>query len=135
MLLMEEAPYRLVETAGAACRSLSARCSIAADGSPRMIRTAIFDATERRGYERELLRAKQRAEASEAQAKALARTLQQTLIPQAPPEIPGLDVAAVYRPAGSGDEVGGDFYDIFEVGAEDWVIVVGDVCGRVSTPR
>src|SRR5919112_3487534 len=42
-------------------------------GAPVLVRTAVFDATERRGYERELLRSKQRAEASEAQATALAR--------------------------------------------------------------
>ena len=63
---------------------------------------ALFDATERRRYERELLLAKHRAEASEAHAVRLARTLQETLIPPATPEIPGLEVAAAYRPAGRG---------------------------------
>jgi phosphoserine phosphatase RsbU/P len=99
-------------------------------GAPMVIRTAIFDATLRREYERELLRAKQRAEDSEARATALARTLQQTLIPPAPPAIPDLDVAAVYRPAGDGSEVGGDFYDVFQIGTGDWVVAVGDVCGK-----
>ena len=60
----------------------------------------------------------------------LARTLQQTLIPPTPPAIPGLDVAAEYRPAGDGTEVGGDFYDVFQVGAADWVVTIGDVCGK-----
>lgn len=101
-----------------------------AEGEPVVIRTAVFDATERREYERELLRAKQRAEASESRARHLASTLQQTLIPPAPPNVPGLDVAAAYRPAGSGDEVGGDFYDVFEVSTDDWVLVVGDVRGK-----
>lgn len=100
------------------------------DGHPRVIRTAVFDATERRGYERELVAARRRAEASEARAQLLARTLQQTLIPRAAPHVPGLDVAAVYRPAGDGDEVGGDFYDIFEIAEGDWVVAVGDVCGK-----
>ncbi|HUR18310.1 MAG TPA: SpoIIE family protein phosphatase [Acidimicrobiales bacterium] len=99
-------------------------------GSPVVVRTAVFDATERREYERELLRSKERAEASEARATLLARTLQQTLIPPTPPTIEGLDIAAVYRPAGSGDEVGGDFYDIFEIGSGDWVVAIGDVCGK-----
>jgi sigma-B regulation protein RsbU (phosphoserine phosphatase) len=101
-----------------------------ADGAPRVIRTAIFDASVRREYERELLRAKQRAEDSEAHSKVLARALQQTLIPPAPPAVPGLDLAAVYRPAGSGDEIGGDFYDIFELAEGDWVFAIGDVCGK-----
>lgn len=101
-----------------------------AAGDPVMARTAVFDATERREYERELLRAKDRAEQSEARATALARTLQQTLIPPEPPHIPGLDIAAAYRPAGDGEEVGGDFYDIFATGPGDWVVVIGDVCGK-----
>jgi sigma-B regulation protein RsbU (phosphoserine phosphatase) len=100
------------------------------DGVPILVRTAIFDATERREYERELLRAKQRAEESENRAKQLVRTLQQTLIPPAPPEIAGLDVAAVYRPAHGDEEVGGDFYDVFEIGPDDWIITVGDVTGK-----
>ena len=101
-----------------------------ADGKPRVVRLAVFDATERREYERELLRAKQRAEESESRARALARTLQQTLIPPTPPSVPGLDVATVYRAAGGGDEVGGDFYDVFQVGDGDWVVVIGDVSGK-----
>jgi sigma-B regulation protein RsbU (phosphoserine phosphatase) len=99
------------------------------DGRPRAIRIAVFDATERRSYERELLEAKHRAEASEREARALARTLQQTLIPPSPPTIAGLDVATAYQPAGQGTEVGGDFYDVFRVGT-DWVITLGDVCGK-----
>jgi sigma-B regulation protein RsbU (phosphoserine phosphatase) len=94
------------------------------------VRVAVFDATERRQYERELLRARRSAEAAETRALALARTLQQTLIPPEPPEIPGLDVAAVYRPAGDGAEVGGDFYDVFQVTDDDWVFVLGDVSGK-----
>jgi sigma-B regulation protein RsbU (phosphoserine phosphatase) len=39
-------------------------------------------------------------------------------------------VAAVYRPAGDGSEVGGDFYDVFQIGTGDWVVAVGDVCGK-----
>lgn len=99
-------------------------------GAPVVIRTAVFDATERREYERELLRAKSRAEESEARARALAQTLQQTLIPPTPPQIPGLSVAAAYRPAGDGSEVGGDFYDVFALAKEEWVVVIGDVRGK-----
>jgi sigma-B regulation protein RsbU (phosphoserine phosphatase) len=100
------------------------------DGAPQVIRTAVFDARERREYERELVRAKEKAEDSESHARTLARTLQRTLIPPTPPVVPGLDVAAVYRPAGTGEEVGGDFYDVFQVGADDWVVCIGDVCGK-----
>jgi serine phosphatase RsbU (regulator of sigma subunit)/anti-sigma regulatory factor (Ser/Thr protein kinase) len=60
----------------------------------------------------------------------IADTLQRSLLPPNLPEIPGVAVAARFRPAGEGDEVGGDFYDIFEMGQDRWGIVVGDVCGK-----
>jgi sigma-B regulation protein RsbU (phosphoserine phosphatase) len=101
-----------------------------ASGPPRISRTVVFDATERRSYEQELLRAKLRAEESEARARLLAEALQSTFVPPAPPTIPGLDIAGAFRPAGLGDEVGGDFYDIFETGRDDWAVFVGDVCGK-----
>ena len=101
-----------------------------AAGGPGVIRTVVFEAGGRRAYERELLRARQQAEASEARARELAASLRETFIPAAPPHIPGLDVAGVYRPAGVGDEVGGDFYDVFEVASGDWAIVLGDVMGK-----
>jgi len=99
-------------------------------GAPMVVRTAIFDATARRKYEQELLKAKERAEESERKTRVLVQTLQQTLIPPQPPEIPGLDMCAAYRPAGTGDEVGGDFYDVFQIGPGDWVVAVGDVRGK-----
>jgi phosphoserine phosphatase RsbU/P len=101
-----------------------------ADGRARVIRTAVFDATQRRAYERELHQAKERAEAAEAQAVALAGTLQQTLIPPSPPSIRSLDVGAVFRAGARGIEVGGDFYDVFQVGPDEWVVIIGDVCGK-----
>ncbi|UMG93485.1 SpoIIE family protein phosphatase [Nocardioides sp. TF02-7] len=99
-------------------------------GAPSVIRVAVLDATERRRYERELLVAKERAEASEEQARALARTLQQTLVPPAEPRVPGLEVATAYRPATDGLIVGGDFYDVFPVAHDEWVVLLGDVCGK-----
>lgn len=102
----------------------------ASTGEPRVIRTSILDATDRRAYERELLRARKRAQESEARARLLAETLQASLLPPSLPVIPGIDVAAAYRPAGSGDEVGGDFYDVFDTGSKDWVVVLGDVRGK-----
>ena len=100
------------------------------EGKPVVVRTTVFDATHRREYERELLRARKRAEESEAQARVLARTLQASFIPPAPPSIEGLDVAAAYRPAGEGIHVGGDFFDVFELGEADWAVVLGDVEGK-----
>ncbi|MEA2479441.1 MAG: hypothetical protein QOJ07_1363, partial [Thermoleophilaceae bacterium] len=60
----------------------------------------------------------------------IARTLQQSLLPAQLPELPGLDVAARFHAAGQDYEVGGDFYDVFEVGGGSVGVVVGDVCGK-----
>ncbi len=62
-----------------------------------------------------------------AREHATAETLARALLPGRLPEIPGLEIAARYRPAG---DVGGDFYDCFAVAGGGWMVVVGDVCGR-----
>jgi PAS domain S-box-containing protein len=59
----------------------------------------------------------------------VARTLQRSLLPEALPEIPGWEIAALYRPAGQGNDVGGDFYDFWEVEGE-WMMMIGDVTGK-----
>jgi len=56
--------------------------------------------------------------------------LQRSLLPAQLPVIPGLDIAAGYRAAGEGNEVGGDFYDVFKVAPDRWRFTIGDVCGK-----
>jgi sigma-B regulation protein RsbU (phosphoserine phosphatase) len=109
---------------------LNASLKRSAGGEPQLVRVAVFDATERRAYERELVRARDAALAAESRAEALTRTLQGSFIPPLPPVVPGLDVAAAYRPADDGTEVGGDFYDVFPSGPRDWAIALGDVSGK-----
>ena len=62
---------------------------------------------------------------------AIAQTLQRSLLP---PELPRDPRASrpprLYRPAGEGNEVGGDFYDLFSTGEREWFAVIGDVCGK-----
>jgi PAS domain S-box-containing protein len=60
----------------------------------------------------------------------IARSLEQSLLPPALPVVPGVELAARFRPAGGGGEVGGDFYDVFYAGEPGWAIVMGDVSGR-----
>ncbi|MET0766338.1 MAG: SpoIIE family protein phosphatase [Aeromicrobium sp.] len=96
----------------------------------RIMRTVVFEARDRRRYEKELLRARRDAEEAEARARRLAQTLQQTFVPAVVPDIPGLEVVGAYRPAGDGSEVGGDFYDVFQLRSGEWVVAVGDVCGK-----
>jgi serine phosphatase RsbU (regulator of sigma subunit) len=61
----------------------------------------------------------------------IAVTLQESLLPEAVPPIPGWQVAAMYRPGGAGEEmeVGGDFYDFFE-SRGGWIVLLGDVAGK-----
>ncbi|HVL97894.1 MAG TPA: SpoIIE family protein phosphatase [Egibacteraceae bacterium] len=58
----------------------------------------------------------------------VARILQQSLLPPALPDVPGVEVAARYQ---SGrEDVGGDFYDLFPVRGRSWGVVIGDVRGK-----
>jgi len=57
------------------------------------------------------------------------RALQRSLLPPEVPRIPGLDLAVAHEVAGEGNEVGGDFYDVFAVGEGRWRFAIGDVCG------
>ncbi|HVD37674.1 MAG TPA: SpoIIE family protein phosphatase [Solirubrobacterales bacterium] len=66
---------------------------------------------------------------SERERAEIAETLQRGLLPPPLPHIPGWSVAAMYRPAGAENEIGGDFYDAFRI-AGGWMVVVGDVTGR-----
>ena len=59
----------------------------------------------------------------------VAETLQRSLLPEALPAIEGWDLAALYRAAAGGMEVGGDFYDVFAVG-DAWIVLIGDVTGK-----
>jgi PAS domain S-box-containing protein len=60
----------------------------------------------------------------------VARTLQRSLLPPQIPDVPGVEVATLYRPGREGVEVGGDFYDFFSVGDGSWFVAIGDVCGK-----
>jgi serine phosphatase RsbU (regulator of sigma subunit) len=64
-----------------------------------------------------------------AQRDAVAVSLQEELLPPRLPSIPGLDVAARYSAAGEGNQVGGDFYDVF-ASDSGWQVVIGDVVGK-----
>ncbi|ANP53068.1 PAS domain S-box-containing protein [Streptomyces griseochromogenes] len=58
-----------------------------------------------------------------------AETLQRSLLPTAPPDLPGLRVACRYRPAQAAYEIGGDWYDVLPLGGDRTALVVGDVMG------
>jgi sigma-B regulation protein RsbU (phosphoserine phosphatase) len=115
---------------------LNASADRDATGMPRVIRIAVFEATERRRYERELVkatetaqRAQREAESANGRRRDVIETLQATLVPRALPEVEGLQLAGAFRPAG-GDQLGGDFYDAFVVTDDECWLVLGDVSGK-----
>jgi len=67
---------------------------------------------------------------AEETVEQIAGALQDSLLPSRLPEVPGIDLAARFRPVGAGYRVGGDFYDVFESPDGSWAVVVGDVCGK-----
>ncbi|GAA2278115.1 SpoIIE family protein phosphatase [Streptomyces hawaiiensis] len=122
---------------------VSAVIKYGSEGEPLLIRITVFDASDRRAYEKELLRRRQdaeraRAEADEARRQAEAdrarladalAVLQRSLVPDSLPAVPGLETAVHYHTA-SPDQLGGDFYDLFPVAGDRWAFFLGDVCGK-----
>ena len=60
----------------------------------------------------------------------IAAQLELSLMPGRLPAVPGADIASAFRPAGDQHQIGGDFFDVFPMGPECWMIVIGDVCGK-----
>jgi sigma-B regulation protein RsbU (phosphoserine phosphatase) len=61
--------------------------------------------------------------------RAVARTLQRSLLPERLPTLPGFRLAARYLAAPGGD-VGGDWYDAFLLPGGSIAVAIGDVAGR-----
>lgn len=62
--------------------------------------------------------------------RQIAHTLQYSLLPTSLPDIDYIDIAVRYWPNGALGEVGGDFYDVFELEHDgQFAVVLGDVCG------
>ncbi|MFJ5268945.1 SpoIIE family protein phosphatase [Streptomyces sp. NPDC088358] len=60
---------------------------------------------------------------------AISQSLQRSLLPPELPHIEGVEVEVIYRAAGEGNEVGGDFYDLFPIRDGAYGFAIGDVCG------
>ena len=63
------------------------------------------------------------------QRDRMATALERALLPMSLPHVPGFEIGTMYRPSRFGDEVGGDFYDVFGEG-DVWYLAIGDVCGK-----
>jgi len=62
--------------------------------------------------------------------RRVARSLQEGLLTIDMPLVPGYRVGTVFEPASDEVDIGGDFYDVFDLGEGSFGIVVGDVSGK-----
>jgi serine phosphatase RsbU (regulator of sigma subunit) len=62
-----------------------------------------------------------------AEQMRLAGAIQRRMIPKQPPKIKGLDIAATYIPC---FDVGGDFYDFFDISDSSFSLAIADVMGK-----
>jgi PAS domain S-box-containing protein len=109
--------------------SVYAEVSLGDDGRPETLRGSIQDITGRRAAEEALALAAANAEAA-AREHSIADQLQRSLLPQTSFDLEHLEVATYYRAGVEGTQVGGDWYDVIELGGGRTALVVGDVMGR-----
>lgn len=64
------------------------------------------------------------------QLKRQVTLLQRALLPPAPRSVEGYAVASAYIPAYAGEEIGGDFYDLFRTVNGKIGVMIGDVSGK-----
>ncbi|HTJ31981.1 MAG TPA: SpoIIE family protein phosphatase [Dactylosporangium sp.] len=100
-----------------------------ASGRPARLRGSNQDITEQRRAEQALAAAAAAQEAA-AREHSIADQLQRSLMPPVTIAPEHLEVAAYYRPGVAGTQVGGDWYDVIELGADRTALVMGDVMGR-----
>ncbi|MRK02672.1 SpoIIE family protein phosphatase [Aeromicrobium sp. S22] len=99
------------------------------DGQPRTLQGSMQDVTEQRAAEQAMSAARAREEAGRRE-HAIAEELQRSLLPAESFDLEHLDVATYYRAGIEGTYVGGDWYDIIELGSGRTAFVMGDVMGR-----
>ena len=87
----------------------------------------VMDQLELRLHAREVVRAESELR---REAERLSNVLQASLLPPRPPTLPGMQLATRFLAGEQGLRVGGDFYDVFRRGPNDWAVVIGDVCGK-----
>ncbi|MFC4147983.1 SpoIIE family protein phosphatase [Micromonospora mangrovi] len=96
-------------------KALAAQCAVALDRARLYADQQRLYAEQRRLY---------------AEQAHVARRLQDSLLPDALPEVAHLESTARYFSADAGIDVGGDFYDLFALDDRRWAAVIGDVAGR-----
>ncbi len=98
-------------------------------GAARYLRGSLQDVTEQRKAEQALASAAAREQAA-LREHTIADELQRSLLPERSFDLEHLDLATYYRAGVEGTQVGGDWYDVIDLGAGRTAMVVGDVMGR-----
>lgn len=96
---------------------------------PRLLRGSAQDVTEQRLLQDRLVTAEAERRSLERE-REIADELQRSLLPDVPPSSGVIDVATYYRPGLAGTQVGGDWYDVIDLGGGRTALVVGDVMGH-----
>lgn len=92
-----------------------------------MLDRAYHDITQRM---MDSLEDRERALEAYERQHTVAITLQRALLPESLPEIDGLRIDGAYIPAAAGAEIGGDWYDVFELSDRRVGLSIGDVAGH-----
>ena len=100
-----------------------------ADGTTARLRGSNQDVTEQRRAEQALTIATAAREAA-AREHRIADELQRSLLPTEDFTPDHLQIATYYRAGVEGTQVGGDWFDVIELGADRTALVIGDVMGR-----
>jgi PAS domain S-box-containing protein len=120
-----------VRTRGGTERICDVRGSLCTDesGRPTRLRGSIQDVTEQKAAQ-QALAAAALAQETARQEHRIAEELQRSLLPERSFTSDLLEVSAYYQPGVSGTDVGGDWYDVIDLGAGRTALVIGDVMGR-----
>jgi serine phosphatase RsbU (regulator of sigma subunit) len=93
-----------------------------------LVGAALVEGLHRRRRDAEVLA--EEVEELYGREHAIAHTLQQSLLPSLLPTVTGAEIAVRYVAGASGTEVGGDWYDVIDLGARRVALIVGDVAGK-----
>jgi serine phosphatase RsbU (regulator of sigma subunit) len=90
--------------------------------------TAAAGVLARRRHSAELLAIENRA--LYAEQRGIAQTLQDALLPDRLPQLHGIEASGHYEAGEHGVDIGGDWYDVIDLGQRRLLVVIGDVTGR-----
>ena len=117
----DEGGDRIIRTRAGAVRDES--------GAVVAMRGTVQDITEQEATQQALTEATHAAEAARLE-HLIAAELQEWLLPERSFDVEHLELATYYQAGTAGTQVGGDWYDVVDLGGGRAALVIGDVMGR-----